>query len=220
VHLIGNIADNCFSIFRSTPPTSPISRLVFFESCDHRWIAVPDWRDWSPSLAYFRSIRNVVAPSQSRQFRRSRGERGDNRAVRCHLRCIGVPNRPSRRVLRIWLLSHEPSPYPHSATRPSRFGIIRLRDSLCLRFGSTESAGMKKSIYSQQYQVLLDWLIEARKNADLTQQQVADKLGRPQSFVAKYEGGERRLDVVELVEIAQILGADPHEAVRIIAPSS
>jgi transcriptional regulator with XRE-family HTH domain len=46
---------------------------------------------------------------------------------------------------------------------------------------------MKKSIYSQQYQVLLDWLIEARKNADLTQQQVADKLGRPQSFVAKYE---------------------------------
>ncbi len=68
---------------------------------------------------------------------------------------------------------------------------------------------MKKSIYTKKYRLLLDWLIEARKDADLTQQQVADKLGRPQSFVAKYEGGERRLDMVEFLEIAGILGADP-----------
>ena len=66
------------------------------------------------------------------------------------------------------------------------------------------------------YQLLLGWLIEARKGAGLTQQQVADKLGRPQSFVAKYEGGERRLDVVELVEIAQVLGENPHDAMWII----
>lgn len=68
---------------------------------------------------------------------------------------------------------------------------------------------MRKSTYTKQYRVCLDWLIQARKDAGLTQQQVADKLGRPQSFVAKYEGGERRLDVVEFVEIAKALGANP-----------
>ena len=69
---------------------------------------------------------------------------------------------------------------------------------------------MRKSIHTKKYRLLLDWLIKARNDAGLTQQQVADKLGRPQSFVAKYEGGERRLDVVEFVEIAGVLGADPH----------
>jgi transcriptional regulator with XRE-family HTH domain len=48
-----------------------------------------------------------------------------------------------------------------------------------------------------------------RKSKNLTQADVAQKLGRPQSFVAKYEGGERRLDVVEFVDVAQALGADP-----------
>ena len=73
---------------------------------------------------------------------------------------------------------------------------------------------MRKSIHTKKYRLLLDWLIEARKDADLTRQQVADKLGRPQSFVAKYEGGERRLDVVEFLEIAGILGADPRAIIQ------
>ena len=75
---------------------------------------------------------------------------------------------------------------------------------------------MRKSIHTKKYRLLLDWLIKARNDAGLTQQQVADKLGRPQSFVAKYEGGERRLDVVEFVEIAEVLGADRIEAVRLL----
>lgn len=45
-------------------------------------------------------------------------------------------------------------------------------------------------------------MIKARKEAGLTQQELADKINRPQSFVAKYEGGERRLDLIELIEIA------------------
>ncbi|MEE9396545.1 MAG: helix-turn-helix transcriptional regulator [Methylococcales bacterium] len=48
-------------------------------------------------------------------------------------------------------------------------------------------------------------MIKARIQAELTQQAVADKLDRPQSFVAKYEGGERRLDFIELIDIAAIL---------------
>ena len=75
---------------------------------------------------------------------------------------------------------------------------------------------MQKSVHSEQYRKVLDWLIAARKAADLTQQQVADQLDKPQSFVAKYEGGERRLDVVEFVTIAKLLKADPASAIRLI----
>ena len=76
---------------------------------------------------------------------------------------------------------------------------------------------MQKSTHTRQYRVFLNWLIEARKDSGLTQQQVADKLGRPQSFVAKYENGERRLDVVEFLEIANLLDADPHGIIDAIS---
>lgn len=72
---------------------------------------------------------------------------------------------------------------------------------------------MQKTIYSQQYQRLCELLIEARRKADLTQVEVAERLGRPQSFVAKYEGGERRLDVVEFVAVSKALELDPKELI-------
>lgn len=52
-------------------------------------------------------------------------------------------------------------------------------------------------------------LTEARKSAGLTQVELSERLSRPQSFVSKYERGERRLDMVEFVEVAQAMGADP-----------
>ena len=52
-------------------------------------------------------------------------------------------------------------------------------------------------------------LTKARKDAGLTQAAVATRLGRPQSFVSKYEGGERRLDVVEFLEVARAIGFNP-----------
>ena len=67
---------------------------------------------------------------------------------------------------------------------------------------------MKKTIYSKRQEVLIQCLVEAREAAGMTQQAVADKLGKPQSFVAKYENGERRLDVVEFLEIAEVLDVD------------
>jgi transcriptional regulator with XRE-family HTH domain len=51
-------------------------------------------------------------------------------------------------------------------------------------------------------------MVKARKAAGLTQQELADRLHRPQSFVAKYEGGERRIDVVEFLTVCQAIGAD------------
>jgi transcriptional regulator with XRE-family HTH domain len=53
--------------------------------------------------------------------------------------------------------------------------------------------------------------IQARKSAGLTQVDLADRLGRPQSFVSKYERGERRLDVIEFCEVCRALGVDPVE---------
>jgi transcriptional regulator with XRE-family HTH domain len=58
---------------------------------------------------------------------------------------------------------------------------------------------------------LREVLIEARKTADIKQVDLAKALGRSQSFVSNYERGERRVDVPELVLIAQALGVDPQE---------
>jgi DNA-binding XRE family transcriptional regulator len=69
------------------------------------------------------------------------------------------------------------------------------------------SAGLvEKSIYSAEYQRLCAVLRELRQEAGLTQVQVATRLEMPQSFVSKYESGERRLDVVELGHVAGALG--------------
>jgi transcriptional regulator with XRE-family HTH domain len=76
-----------------------------------------------------------------------------------------------------------------------------------------------KSIYTDDYMRLLRLLIEARKNAKLTQHEVAARLVRPQSFVSKYERGERRLDVVEYFRVSRILGADPYELLRVMDES-
>lgn len=54
-------------------------------------------------------------------------------------------------------------------------------------------------------------LVEARKKADLTQAELSSRLNRPQSFVSKYERGERRLDVLEFREVARGLRIDPIE---------
>jgi transcriptional regulator with XRE-family HTH domain len=70
------------------------------------------------------------------------------------------------------------------------------------------------SVFTHQYKIILKYLISARKSAGVTQQELAKKLGKPQSFVSKYERGERRLDVVEFLMIARTLEADPYSLLR------
>lgn len=57
-------------------------------------------------------------------------------------------------------------------------------------------------------------MAEARDRAGLTQEKLAKRLGKLQSFVAKYEGGERRLDIVEFLWIVRTIGADPVRILR------
>jgi transcriptional regulator with XRE-family HTH domain len=68
---------------------------------------------------------------------------------------------------------------------------------------------MQKSLKSAEYGRLIEVLVAARHQAGVRQQALAKKLGRPQSFIAKYEGGERRIDVIEFIAIARALGTDP-----------
>lgn len=68
---------------------------------------------------------------------------------------------------------------------------------------------MQKTLHSKDHLRLLRLLVAARHDADLNQEQVAERLDQHQSFVARYEGGQRRIDVVEFVTIARVLGHDP-----------
>lgn len=75
---------------------------------------------------------------------------------------------------------------------------------------------MSKSIHSTAYKLLCTLLIRQRKNKGLSQYDLAAHLKRPQSFIAKIEGGERRIDVIEFLEVANALGADPCEILKAV----
>ncbi len=67
---------------------------------------------------------------------------------------------------------------------------------------------MSKSVHSEDYRKIIECLKEARLTADLSQQDVADRLGKPQSYISKIESGERRLDVAEIKKFASIYKKD------------
>ncbi|GHF76001.1 helix-turn-helix domain-containing protein [Seohaeicola zhoushanensis] len=67
---------------------------------------------------------------------------------------------------------------------------------------------MAGAVRTQAYQNLLTELVSYRQKAGLSQAALAKKLGKPPSYVGKYELGERRLDVVELCMILQVLNID------------
>ena len=73
---------------------------------------------------------------------------------------------------------------------------------------------MPKSAFTRRQAKFLALLLKARQTAGLTQGAVANKLGRPQSFVSKFERGERRLDVVEFLEVAAALPPHPCQVIE------
>lgn len=75
---------------------------------------------------------------------------------------------------------------------------------------------MPTPLNSPIYAQLRALLIEAREEAGLTQAEVAKRLRRVQSFVSKYELGERRLDVVDFIAVCDCLGVDPADLLRLV----
>jgi len=67
---------------------------------------------------------------------------------------------------------------------------------------------MTSSVFTKKYEVFRELLIQYRKDAEITQQYLAEKLHRPQSFVSKFESGERRLDLIEFLDVAETLQFD------------
>lgn len=74
-----------------------------------------------------------------------------------------------------------------------------------------------KTLGSARHKALVDLIITKREAAGLTQSQLAEKLGEYQSFVARLESGQRRIDVIEFVEIARILNFDATKALKKLA---
>ena len=60
------------------------------------------------------------------------------------------------------------------------------------------------TLHTEEYESLVDRLRKAREEAGLTQEEVAEVFGRPQSFLSKVESGERRIDPVELCHFADL----------------
>ena len=79
---------------------------------------------------------------------------------------------------------------------------------------ASRARGIGKSVHSPTQAAFCALMVKARKAAGLTQHELALRLKKPQSFVAKYEGGERRLDVVEFLNVARAIGADPTRILR------
>jgi ribosome-binding protein aMBF1 (putative translation factor) len=92
----------------------------------------------------------------------------------------------------------------------SFFGISLLFQGL--RKSPDESA--MKSDSKETYERFCSLLIEKRKKSGLSQQEVADKLSRPQTYVSKCELGTRRMDVIEFLEMSEAVRFDPVALIR------
>ena len=70
---------------------------------------------------------------------------------------------------------------------------------------------LRKTLRTRGHRALIGILVEARERAGLTQRDLAARLKRPHSFVGRIEAGERRVDVIEFIEIARVMDVDPRE---------
>lgn len=66
----------------------------------------------------------------------------------------------------------------------------------------------KKTIYKPKYDTIIQRLRTAREEAGLKQDYVNETLGKYQSYLSKIEHGDRRIDIIELMELANIYGKE------------
>lgn len=74
--------------------------------------------------------------------------------------------------------------------------------------------GPVASLHDDAYAHVVARLAEKRRKAGLTQQAVADRLGWRQAVIARIEGKQRRMDVIEYLRLAEAIGFDPVRLLR------
>ena len=67
---------------------------------------------------------------------------------------------------------------------------------------------MVASMFSHAHRELVSAVVALRKNAGLTQRELAEAVGREQNYIGRIETGQRRVDLIELVQICRACGAD------------
>jgi transcriptional regulator with XRE-family HTH domain len=75
---------------------------------------------------------------------------------------------------------------------------------------------MPRTLGDARHETLIAFLIARRKEARLTQAELAARMKVFQSYVARMESGERRIDVIEFIKLGEVLGFDPSEAIRVV----
>ncbi|MDC9701540.1 MAG: helix-turn-helix transcriptional regulator [Alphaproteobacteria bacterium] len=75
---------------------------------------------------------------------------------------------------------------------------------------------MTSSLHSEKYRKFITTLVSVRRKQGLTQQKVAERLGKPQSYVAKTERCERRLDLAEFILLSKALDFEPRRLFDIV----
>lgn len=76
---------------------------------------------------------------------------------------------------------------------------------------------MQKTLRSPRHMRLVQIIVDKRREAGMSQADLAEALDRYQSVVAAIESGGRRVDVVEFLELAETIGFDPHDVIREVA---
>ena len=76
------------------------------------------------------------------------------------------------------------------------------------------TAPVSRTLRSPRHEALTALLVKERQTANLTQADLAKRLHQYQSFVARAESGQRRLDVVEFLDFAEAIGFNPHTVLR------
>jgi transcriptional regulator with XRE-family HTH domain len=80
-----------------------------------------------------------------------------------------------------------------------------------------DSAPLSKQLRTVRHRRVMAALVEARTRADVTQRELARRLGRAHSYVSRIEKGDRRLDVPEFIQWCEVLRTDPVEVMGHIA---
>lgn len=73
---------------------------------------------------------------------------------------------------------------------------------------------MPRTLGDARHKALVDFIIQKRREAGLKQTELAEQMKVYQSLIARLESGQRRIDVVELIQLSEVLGFEPDLAVR------